>query len=601
MNKNTSASDIFKPKPLEVSEFAPINIVEKKQGSYFIDFGKAVFGTLKLEMDSPVDGKIEIHLAEKLKNNNEIDKAPPGSIRYLKTNFSLKKGKHCYKIKIPPDERNTGENAIKMPSNIGELIPFRYCEINNSPCPITKDNIRQLMVHYKFDDNASSFKCSNDVLKQVWDICKHTIKATSFCGIYVDGDRERIPYEADAYINQLSHYCVDSEYAIGRSSQEHFFPHPTWPTEWSFHSILMAWEEYLFTGDITFIKKHYDKLKRKSLLDLAREDGLISTETGLVTDDFLKKLNLPKIMDIVDWPPASFSSGQMGERDGYDMVPINTVVNAFHYRCLIILERMAKLIKNKRDTEFFKQQAAKVFSSFNKILFDNKNGIYLDGENSSHSSLHANMFPLVFELIPEERKQKVVSFVKSRGMACSVYGAQYLLEALYHSGEVDYALELMTSKSDRSWWHMIEIGSTMTLEAWDIKYKNNLDWNHAWGAAPANIIPRFLMGIRPLEPGFKSILIQPQPGSLKSASYTFPTIKGEIKASFVKDVDKFTLELSLPFGTNTVVKLPIYSGRKNIIYLNGKEIPYQSENGFAVINIDQGGEFKIEQQTSKRN
>ena len=34
---------------------------------------------------------------------------------------------------------------------------------------------------------------------------------------------------------------------------------------------------------------------------------------------------------------------------------------------------------------------------------------------------------------------------------------------------------------------MIEVGSTMTLEAWDAKYKPNLTWNHAWGAAPANI------------------------------------------------------------------------------------------------------------------
>ena len=27
-----------------------------------------------------------------------------------------------------------------------------------------------------------------------------------------------------------------------------------------------------------------------------------------------------------------------------------------------------------------------------------------------------------------------------------------------------------------------------------MKYKNNLDWNHAWGAVPANVIPRGLMG-----------------------------------------------------------------------------------------------------------
>ena len=58
---------------------------------------------------------------------------------------------------------------------------------------------------------------------------------------------------------------------------------------------------------------------------------------------------------------------------------------------------------------------------------------------------------------------------------------------------------------------MIELGSTMTLEAWDVKYKGNLTWNHAWGAAPANIVPRFLMGVRPLTPGYERILVQPQP------------------------------------------------------------------------------------------
>ena len=38
--------------------------------------------------------------------------------------------------------------------------------------------------------------------------------------------------------------------------------------------------------------------------------------------------------DIVDWPPGKKESGwsdapDKGERDGYDMVPVNTVVNCF--------------------------------------------------------------------------------------------------------------------------------------------------------------------------------------------------------------------------------------------------------------------------------
>lgn len=39
------------------------------------------------------------------------------------------------------------------------------------------------------------------------------------------------------------------------------------------------------------------------------------------------------------------------------------------------------------------------------------------------------MMPLAFGLVPQARKKKVTDFVVSRGMACSVYAAQYLLVA----------------------------------------------------------------------------------------------------------------------------------------------------------------------------
>jgi alpha-L-rhamnosidase len=64
-------------------------------------------------------------------------------------------------------------------------------------------------------------------------------------------------------------------------------------------------------------------------------------------------------------------------------------------------------------------------------------------------------------------------------MACSVYGAQYLLEALYEMGEADAAVSLMTASTLASWTNMMKVGSTMTMEAWDVSIKSNLDWNHS--------------------------------------------------------------------------------------------------------------------------
>ena len=138
------------------------------------------------------------------------------------------------------------------------------------------------------------------------------------------------------------------------------------------------------------------------------------------------------------------------------------------------------------------------------------------------------MFPLAFGIVPEEYQETVIEFIKSRGMACSVYGSQILLDGLYSAGEGEYALELLTSTSDRSWWNMIRSGSTITMEAWDMKYKPNSDWNHAWGAAPANIIARQLWGIRPLEPGFVRALVKPQTARLSSSIIRVPTRLGTI-------------------------------------------------------------------------
>ncbi|MBD3184491.1 Bacterial alpha-L-rhamnosidase, partial [Candidatus Poribacteria bacterium] len=187
--------------------------------------------------------------------------------------------------------------------------------------------------------------------------------------------------------------------------------------------------------------------------------------------------------------------------------------------------------------------------------------------------------------VPEKYRQSVANFIKSRGMACSVYGAQYLMEGLYLAGKEEYAFDLLVDKSDRSWWHMIEVGSTITLEAWDIKYKGNMDWNHAWGAVPANIIPRYLMGVRPLEPGFSRILIHPQPGKLEHARAKIPTIRGTVNVIFQKNHENsYRLEIDIPANTTAKVVLPCKDIDNTGIKMDGKIINAKMEDEYAVID-----------------
>ncbi len=177
----------------------------------------------------------------------------------------------------------------------------------------------------------------------------------------MDGDRERIPYEGDAYINQLGHYCVDREYALARYTHEYLIQYPTWPTEWQLHSVMMAWADFMYTGETRSLELFYDDLCTKTLIDLAREDGLISTETVCVR----KNLNSGFISiidryifdhglrDLVDWPPGSFTDGGQGERDDHEMLPVNTVVNAFHYRALVLMSRIAGALGRTEDQQRF--------------------------------------------------------------------------------------------------------------------------------------------------------------------------------------------------------------------------------------------------------
>jgi alpha-L-rhamnosidase len=489
--------------PVDQTAVPPTTMTQVDAGRYFLDFGRAAFGWLELTFNASSSGTMSVSLGEKA-SGQSVNASPGGSIRAEKVSVAFQAGQRTYRVQAP----NNG-GTIAIPASLGVVMPFRYVEVSGAPVALTKDTARQIAVAYPFDDGAASFTSSSANLDKVWELSKHSIVATTFADIYVDGDRERKPYEADAYIQQLGHYGIDRDYALARKSHEYLMTNPTWPTEWKFHSIMMAWADWMYTGNLESLSKQYAALKQsKTLESNVNADGLLNTGS---------------LMDIVDWPET--------ERDGYVLTPVNTVVNSFWCYVLGLMADLANALGNSADATRYRNMATTATAALNAKLVNASTGLYVDGQTSAHSSLHANMFPLAFHLVPADRQAKVTSFVVSRGMACSVYGAQYLLEGLFSAGQADAAISLLTATNDRSWMNMLAVGSTITLEAWDAKYKPNLDWNHAWGAAPANILPRYILGVRPASPGFGKAIIAPQPGSLGHVEGTVPTIRGPIQVS----------------------------------------------------------------------
>ncbi len=538
-----------------------------------LDFARASFGQLKLNLTSHDSGEtITVRLGEAIQPDGRINRAPGGTIRYAEYPITLRPGHHTYALQFTPDKRNTGPQAILMPDYIGEVLPFRYVEIENYNHPLNTTDIIRDTVHYPFNDHAAHFESSDPILNAVWDLCKYSIKATSFTGIYIDGDRERIPYEADAYINQLSHYAVDSEYTMARRSHEYLIRNATWPTEWILQSVLMAYNDYLHTGDLRSARHYYDDLKAKLLLPLREPNGLISTTTGKQTPELLKSIHFKgkALRDIVDWPhTGGFGMEGNGETDGFVFTDYNAVVNAFHYKALRDMQHLATALNRPDDANEFATKAAETHHAFQTLLWDDNAKVYRDGIDTDHASLHTNMLALTFGIVPPKHQTSVLNFIRSRGMACSVYGSQFLMDAIYDAGDAQYGLSLLTSQSDRSWYNMIRAGSTITMEAWDNKYKPNQDWNHAWGAVPANTIPHKLMGIQPITPGWKEFRVRPQIATLQHATLRLPTPRGTIHLTAQQTTNTQTYTHTVPTNTTAHFQLPINPNTTPPITING--------------------------------
>jgi hypothetical protein len=572
--------DVPAEEHVSLTEQEPVSIKRISDKIVQLDFGKVAFGNLV--MPAPDGrGNATVHFGEKLKGDR-IDQAPPGTVRYGATPIRLGEQLGTWVVPTPVDVRNTQQAglttanppAVLTPSDWQSVMPFRWVEIEGVDKDYPYELIRRRAAFSKtWNDDASSFECSNETLNRIWDLCKYSIKATTFAGVYVDGDRERIPYEGDAYLNQLSHYATDDNVHMAARTFDWLMENGTWPSEWSPHMVFMAHAEWMYSGDTEWLKHRYESLKTKTLLHRTAEDGLVRS------DEMDQKRH-----DIVDWPQK--------ERDGFVFTEINTVVNAFHIQAMQQMSEMARAIGMIDEADAFDARVQLAKTSFQRMLFDESAGIFRDGVGTDHSSIHANFFPLAFGLVPEDNVDDVLSWLKDKDMACSPYAAQYFMESLFQNGADDKALKLITADGDRSWKHMVDSGTTISWEAWDLKYKPNQDWNHAWGAAPANLLPRFVLGVEPLAPGWTSARIRPCPGGLKHARGQVPTSKGPIEVDWNSETS-FTMTIKLPAMMKANVELPAADGSTSVL-VNGERVEAEKRAGRWILKDSIRNLVKIE-------
>ena len=517
---------------------APAKITVNAAGRTLVDFGKHFFGWI--EVDATVAGPFKFIWGELLDENGSVQTDPFFTKEQGRVRCALAEGRFAGAgwERVPYQANGVSAFEPAPVGRFGTVMPFRWLEVVEAPLPVTAENVRQVPIHYPYDMDEERFDCDSPDLVRVHDFCKHTILATTFTGKFVDGDRERLPYEADSYITQLGTYAISSDDTLVRAMADYLASHTTWPTEWKQFFVSIVHDDWMRTGKTDLVRKHYAAMRdSKSWRHLRRGDGLLVTGGPSVRP--APDGTLPK--DIADWA--------MCYRDGFELRDVNTVVNALHVRNLRELAAMAAAIGRDADAALFAAEAEQTLAAFGAKLWDASRGRYRDGEGTDHATVQGNAMALACGAVPPERVAAVADYVVSKGMSCSTYMAQFVLEALFKAGRDREAVALMTSRASRGWLAMMAKGATITPEFWDLTMpeKGRIpDMNHAWSTAPLNMVARHVLGVEPALPGFAEISVRPQPGALRRLSGTVPTPRGALRVAMELSGGEWRVSLDTP-------------------------------------------------------
>ena len=168
------------------------------------------------------------------------------------------------------------------------------------------------------------------------------------------------------------------------------------------------------------------------------------------------------------------------------------------------------------------------------------------------TSLNTDL-PLAFQNIERWQDQKVVS----------PYASGFAAEALFERDHGSSAIELI----ERVWGIMAdETNPNYSGGHWEAMkpdgtlVHDDTSLMHGWSTWPVYLLPRYLGGLQPLEPGWTRWKCKPILAGLSNVQVQISTPTGEIKASVEIDESLGTGNISLTVPTGTVAEFSAPEG-----------------------------------------
>ncbi|MFI7394918.1 family 78 glycoside hydrolase catalytic domain [Streptomyces tendae] len=303
---------------------------------------------------------------------------------------------------------------------------------------------------------------------------------------------------------------------------------------WMDAGVHVPWTLWQAYGDTEVIRENYDMMKRYvDFLD-ADSTGHIRSAGG-----YLDWLNLD------------------------DQTPADVLDTAFVAKSTREFAQMAAAIGRDDDAAAYQRRHEAIRSAY-QAAFIGADGTVKGDSQTSY------ILTLTNDLVPADRRAAVVDrFVETLKrrdyhLSTGFLGVDGLLPALTRAGRSDIAYRLLQHEDYPSWGYEIGKGATTVWERWNsINPDGSFNdvgmnsFNHYAYGAVGEWMYRTMAGVSAAEPGYRKVLIDPEPGEgIDHVDFSHETPYGTVRSAWDTKAGPMTLDVTVPANTTAEVRIP---------------------------------------------
>ena len=539
---------------------AKINLIPKeiteKDNAIIFDLNQNIVGVPKVTVPMKKGDTLRIRFAEML--------SPDGSF-YTKN----------YRSAGSTDYYIAKENGTVIYTPKFTFHGFRFVELSgfDTSKEPTKDWVTGVVLFSDFDDNGT-FKTSHKKLNQlqsniIWGLRGNFLDIPTDC----PQRNERLGWTGDAQVfGPTSMFNADvykfwaSWLQSVREAQleDGAIPWTVPDTRgnkiassgWGDVGTIIPWKIYRRTGDVGFLEDNFEMMK-----------------AWVGYHQKKSKNNISNMMSFSDWlQPYPESGKNTGDTSR------NLIGTAFFARSAKLTALAAEVLGKTEEQAKYEDLYKKVASAFDKRFFDETGKIKRATETQT-----SYLLALAFDLLPDSKVKNAQANLLRKlkeandHLRTGFLGTPLLSKVLDEMGEIDRVYKLIFNETYPSWFYSINQGATTIWERWNSYSKtegyNPMSMNslnhYAYGAIGEWMYER-IGGIAPLEAGYKTIKIAPEPRKpLTSASTSLETPYGKVSSSWKVQGNEFQLNVTIPPNTSAKVIIPANTSKE--LLLNGNQ------------------------------